>query len=349
MPRKRWKRVAARGPSAEDAWEGPEAAQAAEGTLGKEAAAPRATLLELGDFEGAADEGGEAMPVLASNDEWTFRKADRLQAALPDLRGDLDRKTEGEVFDRQTLMVLHKFLTHGVLRSLDFPVATGKEANVFRGTTPQGGFVAVKIFRVNTSTFKHVLKYIQGDERFQGVSGDKRSLVHAWTQKEFRNLVRMAEAGVPVPEPRKALQNVLVMEYLGVKEGPWPSLKDAAIADYGRLWQQLADDYVKAYNTAELVHADLSEYNVLLEGAGGDEAATRARIIDVGQAVLKNHPMAHEFLARDLKNLTAFFRRKGVRAEPADIMGRLRHERTTKTEKALRAKDLDGDLGGEEE
>ena len=53
--------------------------------------------------------------------------------------------------------------------------------------------------------------------------------------------------------------------------------------------------------------------------------------------------MAHEFLARDLKNLCAFFRRKGVReAEPAAIMAQLRHERTTKTEKAVRlAKGLD--------
>ncbi|MFA5943649.1 MAG: serine protein kinase RIO [Candidatus Thermoplasmatota archaeon] len=291
-------------------------------------------MLSVEDLEDTDADSG--MQSVASNDEWAFRRADRLQGLLPDHRGDANRKTEGEVFDRQTLMVLHKFLTHGVLRSLDFPISTGKEANVFRGTTPGGGLVAVKIFRVNTSTFKHVLQYIQGDERFEGVTGDKRSLVHAWTQKEFRNLVRMSEAKVAVPEPLKALQNVLVMEYLGIKEGPWPSLKDAAVEDYERLWTQLADDYVKMYNEAELVHADLSEYNVLVEGAGGPEDKKRARIIDVGQAVLKNHPMAHEFLARDLKNLTAFFKRKGVDAEPAHIMSRLKHERTTKTEKAIR-------------
>ena len=300
---------------------------------GDDEPAPMLSVEDLDDGDADAELG---MQSLASNDEWAFRKADRLQAMLPDLRGDLNRKTEGEVFDRQTLMVLHKFLTHGVLRSLDFPVSTGKEANVFRGTTPGGGLVAVKIFRVNTSTFKHVLQYIQGDERFEGVTGDKRSLVHAWTQKEFRNLVRMSEAKVPVPEPLKALQNVLVMEYLGVKEGPWPSLKEARVDDYGRLWEQLCDDYVKMYNDAELVHADLSEYNVLLEGAAGPDDQTRARIIDVGQAVLKNHPMAHEFLARDLKNLSAFFKRKKVDADPQQIMVRLKHERTTKTEKAVR-------------
>src|SRR4051794_28270051 len=98
---------------------------------------PMLSAADLDDPEAGIQPG-------ASNDDWAFRKAARLQALLPDVRGDLNRKTEGEVFVRQTLMVLHKFLTHGVLRSLDFPVSTGKEANVFRGTPPGGGLVAVK-------------------------------------------------------------------------------------------------------------------------------------------------------------------------------------------------------------
>lgn len=340
--RRRWRKVAARGPSAEDAWEGPEAPKAEDGTLevgpDLHEKPGRDTLLELGDFaEDAEAARVDKLDTVASNDEWAFRRADRLEERMPDKRRpEGDRKTEGEVFDRSTLLVLHKMLLHGVLKSLDFPVSTGKEANVFRGTTPRGGYVAVKIYRVNTSTFKHVLQYIQGDERFEGAGGDKRSLVSAWCQKEHRNLVRLREAGVPVPEPIKALGNVLVTEYLGVKEGPWPTLKEARIDDAKRLWDQVSEDYVKAYNLADLVHADLSEYNVLLEGAGGPVEKQRARIIDVGQAVLKTHPMAQEFLDRDLRNITAFFRRKGVRCEPQDIKSRLKHERTTRSEKPER-------------
>lgn len=298
-----------------------------------------------------SDEEGDATPllsvedfdeldVLASNDEWAFRKADRLVSALPDRTGGPDRRTEGEVFDHATLMTLHKMLTHGLLRSLDFPVATGKEANVFRGTTPGGGFVAVKIYRVNTATFKHVLKYIQGDERFSGVSGDKRGLVHAWCQKEFRNLVRMHEVGVAVPEPLKALGNVLVTEYLGKKEGPWPSMKQFTPPDPQTAWHFLADEYVRAYNQADLVHADLSEYNILIEGTDGPPSKMRPRIIDVGQAVLKNHPMAREFVERDLHNLTAYFRRHGVQARPEAITKRLDHQRHSSK---------DDKHGGEEE
>ncbi|MHB8633881.1 MAG: serine protein kinase RIO [Thermoplasmatota archaeon] len=263
--------------------------------------------------------------VVSSNDEWAYRQADRLQATLPARRGGLDRRTEGEVFDRSTLMTLHKLLTHGVLRSLDFPIATGKEANVFRGTTPRGGYVAVKIYRVNTATFKHVLQYIQGDERFQGVTGDKRALVHAWCQKEFRNLARLRDAGVSVPEPIKAISNTLVMEYVGVKAGPYPTLKQAApFQDANALWKRLADDYVASYNVAGLVHADLSEYNVLLDQAEKPADQQRPRIMDVGQAVLWTHPMAAEFIARDIHNITKFFLRQGVDAAPAELHARLR-------------------------
>lgn len=283
------------------------------------------------DVERSRDEPApilELEPVqVASNDEWAFRQADRLQKSLPDRRGQeghADRRTEGEVFDRQTLLTLHRLLTHGVLKSLDFPVSTGKEANVFRGTTPRGGYVAVKIYRINTATFKHVLQYIQGDERFEGVSGDKRSLVHAWCQKEFRNLVRLRAAGVPVPEPIKALDNVLVMEYLGVKAGPFPTLKQAVpLPDPQRHWESVRDDYVKAYNVAGLIHADLSEYNILLDKADGPPEGQHARIMDVGQAVLWNHPMAQEFVTRDLKNIANFFRRQGADASPEQIQSRL--------------------------
>lgn len=295
-------------------------------------------LLVLEDLE--AD-----MAVVASNDEWAFRRADRLTEKSRDRRGDADRKTEGEVFDKGTLLTLHKMLLHGVLKSLDFPVSTGKEANVFRGTTPMGGYVAVKIFRTNTSTFKHVLQYIQGDERFEGVTGDKRALVHAWTQKEFRNLVRAREVGVLVPEPIKALNNVLVMEYLGVKEGPWPTLKAATVdkSNAQAIWDKVIGDYITLYNQADLVHADLSEYNVMLEGHGGPPPKQRPRIIDIGQAVLKNHPMAHEFLERDIRNITTYFRRKGIDANPMDVMRRLKHERTMSKDRDDKFTSSDGE------
>lgn len=262
--------------------------------------------------------------TVSSNDEWAFQQADRM---LKKVKGRIgkDRRTEGEVFDHQTLMTLHKLFTGDVLKSLDFPVSTGKEANVFRGTTPMGGHVAVKIYRTNTATFKHVLQYIQGDDRFQGVTGDKRSLTHAWAQKEFRNLHRMRDAGVDVPEPIKVLNNVLVTEYIGIDEGPWTTLKgmgriDPKMAE--RFWKKLTADYALIHNKADLVHADLSEYNILVVDADKPKKAM-PRIIDVGQAVPRKHPMAWEFRDRDVKNLTAYFRRMRVKADESTLKQQL--------------------------
>lgn len=286
------------------------------------------------EADAADEEEGDFVP-LVSNEDWVYRRVDRLVERLPQRHGH-DRRTEGEVFDRPTLMTLHRLLTHGVLKSLDFPVSTGKEANVFRGTTPEGGYVAVKIYRINTSTFKHVLQYIQGDERFEGVAGDKKALVHAWAQKEFRNLHRLRHAGVDVPEPIRVMNNVLVMEYLGVKAGPWPRMKDLGrLPDPQRFWRKLVDDYLRMHNEAGLIHADFSEFNVLVEHAD-DPALAVPRIIDVGQAVLRNHPMSAQFLRRDVENLVSYFRRQGVRdAAPEQISGRLRSDAPDPSEPSL--------------
>jgi RIO kinase 1 len=278
---------------------------------------PEEPLLDLEDLAELADK-------VSSNDEWAFTQADRMIKSLPQRVGK-DRRTEGEVFDHPTLMTLHKFLLSGAIKSLDFPISTGKEANVFRGTTPEGGFVAVKIYRVNTATFKHVLQYIQGDERFENVTGDKRALVYAWAQKEFRNLLRMREAGMDVPEPIRVLNNVLIIEYIGTEEGPYPRLKEMGRLDKKQaenFWEILRNEYRLCYDDAGLVHGDLSEYNILVDGAGTKHP--RPRIIDVGQAVLRNHPMAWEFLARDAKNLTNYFNRQQVRLAAADLTNHLR-------------------------
>ena len=325
-----------------------------------QAEADEVTALKAHQGQQMADEAaaGEPAPILtlepvriASNDEWAFAQADRLQKRLPDRVGGRDRKTEGEVFDAQTLMTLHRLLTHGVLKSLDFPISTGKEANVFRGTTPRGGYLAVKIYRTNTATFKHVLQYIQGDERFEGVAGDKRGLTHAWCQKEFRNLVRLREAGVFVPEPIKAIANVLVTEYIGIKAGQYPTLKEVGRLSPEQaemLWAQVREAYIMAYNVAGLIHADFSEYNIMLEGAGGPLSQQKARMMDVGQAVLWNHPMAVEFLERDLRNITTYFRRMGADAMPDQIRSRLQAPDPSVRKAMARAERLAAFEGDEE-
>jgi RIO kinase 1 len=55
------------------------------------------------------------------------------------------------------------------------------------------------------------------------------------------------------------------------------------------------------YREARLVHADLSEYNILYH--------EKPYLIDMGQAVTLDHPQARTFLVRDIRNLNRYFSR----------------------------------------
>jgi len=61
----------------------------------------------------------------------------------------------------------------------------------------------------------------------------------------------------------------------------------------------------RLYQEARLVHGDLSEYNILLYDG-------EPIIIDMGQAVMLEHPMSREFLSRDIKNIVRYFKKLGV-------------------------------------
>ncbi|MCA1813816.1 MAG: serine protein kinase RIO, partial [Halobacteriales archaeon] len=191
----------------------------------------------------------------------------------------------------------------------DYPISTGKEANVFHATEPRGTSLAVKIFRVHTATFHSYLTYIQGDPRFEQLRNDRRGLIHAWVKKEYKNLLRMHDAGVRVPRPVLWAENVLVMEFIGNEGAAAPLLKDAELLDPAACYEQLARDMEVMWNTAGLVHGDLSEYNVMAQRAGKKDVLT---VIDVGQAVMHKHPMSREFLDRDAKNVSRYFRKLGV-------------------------------------
>ncbi|KYK27059.1 MAG: hypothetical protein AYK23_00450 [Candidatus Proteinoplasmatales archaeon SG8-5] len=229
-----------------------------------------------------------------------------------------ERKTYDEVFDHSTLMIIYDMMSSGIFDTLDFPIATGKEGIVFRATTPDGGFVAVKIYRISNATFNNMQKYIAGDERFRNVGKSRRRAIFLWAQKEYRNLERMHASGIPVPKPIKCVKNVIAMEFIGIDETPALHLKDTGTEDAQPLYETLYDCIKRLYREVGLVHADFSEYNILMR----DEQPT---IIDVGQAVLKNHPMALEFLERDIKNLARYFRKYDIKADvqalKADVLG----------------------------
>lgn len=208
------------------------------------------------------------------------------------------KTTEGEVFEKATIKSLWKLMNDGYIDAFDFPISTGKEGNVFRAIC-KGNFIAVKIYRINTATFRSISKYLMYEPP-QRVKKDRRSIIFAWAQKEFNNLKKLYDAGVRVPKPIAIEGNVIVMEYIGSAEKPAPLLKDAEIENAEKIFNKIKEYLHLMYHKASLVHADFSEYNVLLH-------EQEPVIIDVGQTVSKSNPMAMEFLIRDVKNISKFF------------------------------------------
>ena len=210
---------------------------------------------------------------------------------------------ESEVFDRPTLHILSDFIKKGVLRTVDYPIAKGKEANVFRASTQQG-YAAVKIYRIETSNFVRMQDYILGDPRFTEIRRDKRSIVYAWVGKEFRNLRICQEAGVNAPRPMGFKNNVMVMEFLGEEGIPDSTLHDLGSDEPERHCDRLLEMIGRLWK-AGFVHADVSEYNVLMHKG-------EPYLIDLGQGVVRRHPKAEEFLKRDVRNVLRYFSKYGV-------------------------------------
>jgi len=217
---------------------------------------------------------------------------------------------ESEVFDRPTLHILSSFIEKRILKTVDYPIAKGKEANVFRASTADG-YAAVKIYRIETGNFVRMQDYIRGDPRFTEIRKDKRSVVHAWVGKEFRNLRICQEAGVNVPRPVTFKNNVLVMELLGEEGIPDSTLQDVGSEEPERHCDELLEMVGRLWK-AKFVHADVSEFNVLMHGEPAEPY-----LIDVGQGVLSGHPKAEEFLKRDVKNVLRYFSKYGVKREGA--------------------------------
>jgi RIO kinase 1 len=221
------------------------------------------------------------------------------------IKDSSDLKAESGVFDTPTLKTLYTLASKGIITALGGVVSTGKEADVFHAIGENGRELAVKIYRITTSDFQKMQDYLIGDPRFSNIRGTKKDIVFAWTKKEERNLERAREAGVRAPEPVKSDRNILVMEFIGHDGVAAPRLKDIRLEDPGRIYEIVAEYMRLLYRKARLVHADLSEYNILLY----EDVPI---IIDMGQAVMLDHPMSREFLARDIKNIVRYFKKMGV-------------------------------------
>jgi RIO kinase 1 len=148
--------------------------------------------------------------------------------------------------------------------------------------------------------------------------------------------MRALEAGVRVPTPLACDRNVLIMEFIGRDGIAAPRLRDvpaemlAEAIGLEELFQQIVVAMKRLYTKAGLVHADLSEFNILLTGYVERELASSVEagaaldlapvLIDMGQATLLDHPNARPFLLRDAQNMSTYFAKLGLAHSEEEII-----------------------------
>ncbi|MCS4540243.1 MAG: serine protein kinase RIO [Thaumarchaeota archaeon] len=222
-----------------------------------------------------------------------------------------DMKVIEEVFDKPTLLALYELLKKGAIVGLNGVVRAGKEARVYWGVGPDKIARAVKIYLAASMQFRRRVRYIAGDHRFGRIPSSSRGLINLWVQKEFKNLRLAHDAGVRVPRPHDYNENILIMEYIGSPPAPAPTFAEAEVDNLDLEWT--IEAVRKLYRKAELVHADLSEFNIFKHE--GERV-----LFDMGSAVSTSHPEAKQFLRRDLFNMVHFFRKRGIPSEAPEVL-----------------------------
>uniref|UniRef100_V5HGT3 Serine/threonine-protein kinase RIO3 n=1 Tax=Ixodes ricinus TaxID=34613 RepID=V5HGT3_IXORI len=272
-------------------------------------------IMELPPGISTGDGGGFDMRL--SNHVYNSLKVHSAQesrraARLHDKR---EKATTEQTLDPNTRLLLYKLVNREILDEVNGCISTGKESCVFHaagGKTEEFSVpreCAVKVFKTTLNEFKNREQYIREDFRFKDRFSklNPRKVIHLWAEKEMHNLRRMRRAGIPCPEVVVLKKHLLVMSFVGLNGVPAPQLKEAALSG-----EQLANAYAQTvalaralYQRCQLVHADLSEYNLLWHQG-------QVLVIDVSQAVDRMHPHALEFLLRDCTNISRFFQKQGL-------------------------------------
>ena len=193
-------------------------------------------------------------------------------------------------------LAINTLVKAGVIDSFGQSLGVGKEADVYDALSPDGKRIAVKFHRLGRISFRQT-------RRKRGYIREHSSWLfqsHVSAEKEFQAMQLVYKNGVSVPEPISQNRHVIAM---GMIEGAELS-KYKEIAKPEKILKEIMRNVRKAYLKANVIHADLSEYNIILKPDG------HILIIDWPQYVMADHANAEDLLERDLKNVLTFFNRK---------------------------------------
>jgi RIO kinase 2 len=195
-------------------------------------------------------------------------------------------------FNGYDLLALAELVKRGFVGCIGDKVGVGKESVVFEALndTP----LIIKFHRQGRTSFKHV-------RRARSLFKDlpRSSWLHAATiaaKHEFRIMKRLYPI-VSIPKPVALSKHAVTMELVMGSQ-----INRVVLTNPQDCLDVILDEVHKAFLLG-IVHADLSEFNILID-------AESIKIIDWPQAVDVNHSSAQELLEHDISNILKFFERK---------------------------------------
>ena len=207
---------------------------------------------------------------------------------------------------------LDHLVYEGVITDVQHRLKSGKEADVYV-VTYAGKTVAAKVYKKRAHrNFKNDSGYKEGrtvrNTRSQramdrGSKFGQDTAEEAWKSAEVDALYQLHAAGVRVPTPVMYLEGVLLMELVRGADGE-PARRlidiDLTVAEANAAYRDMLTQLVRML-ACDLIHGDLSPYNVLWGAAG-------ATIIDFPQIVSAAHNSRSEvFFLRDARNILGHF------------------------------------------
>ncbi|WP_067498544.1 serine protein kinase RIO [Actinoplanes sp. TFC3] len=217
---------------------------------------------------------------------------------------------------------------------------TGKEADVFlvrrsNPTTGLSSMLAAKRYRDGDHRLFHRdAGYLEGrrvrrSREMRAMSNrtsfGKQVIAGQWAAAEFDALSRLWQTGaaIAVPYPVQMLGTELMLEFIGNWETGEAAPRLAQVRpdrdELENLWRQMLDAF-SVLARSQIAHGDLSPYNILVHDG-------RLVIIDLPQVVdLIANPRGGDFLARDVRNVAAWFTSRGLSTGTDRLIGDLCYE-----------------------
>ena len=193
-------------------------------------------------------------------------------------------------------------LAEGVISEVLGRLKSGKEADVY-AVRYGGKVVAAKVYKERAHrSFKNNAVYMEGrsvrNSRSQRAMDRKTSFgqaasEEAWKSAEADAIYKLHAAEVRVPAPVMFLDGVLLMELVCDANGEAaPRLIDVHLtpADANAAYRDMLTQLVRILS-CDLIHGDLSPYNVLWAAAG-------PTIIDFPQIISASHSSSSEAFLR---------------------------------------------------